>query len=315
MDRAMEQNAIEENNVLGQLLMQGGLIVPYKEDYILLLDTVCRTFIDEKLDFDVFADLALSYTENGCPDILKNNIQESIEEKEELPPCVWNTLVFYIMYVAISDEEDEEKKAIYSCVLQNILVRCKGHWEKLKFSSYLTQLYNFMDEYVLENEVGDGVFSYDFLDIVFSDTEIDLNREEEQSKLKVIGKYAWKHRLEEVININFQYDNPYLKAMAFLQYLFEYRPHVFIHDDVFELIKESKFLRSKKQDTLERIIETIKNSEITIEEKEWHNSSIILNILSGESTTVTDEAFLQEKFSPKEFFVCVYYEMLLESIL
>lgn len=72
MDRAMEQNAIEENNVLDQLLMQGGLIVPYSKNYILLLDKVCRTFIDEKLNFDVFADLALSYTKNGCPDVLKN---------------------------------------------------------------------------------------------------------------------------------------------------------------------------------------------------------------------------------------------------
>lgn len=40
MDRTMEQNAIEENNVLDQLLMQSGLIVPYSEDYILLLDNI-----------------------------------------------------------------------------------------------------------------------------------------------------------------------------------------------------------------------------------------------------------------------------------
>lgn len=318
MDRAMEQNAIEENNVLDQLLMQGGLIVPYSKNYILLLDKVCRTFIDEKLNFDVFADLALSYTKNDCPDVLKNYIRESIEENEELPTCVWNTLTFYIIYLSIINNDSEKEKAIYSCMLQNILVRCKGHWDELKFSPYLTQLYNFMDKYLKENEVGDGDFPYDLLDAVFSGIDTlrtELNREEEQNKLKVIGKYAWKHHLEEVINIKFQYNNPYLKAIAFLQYLFEYRPHVFIHDDVFELIKESKFLMSKKQDTLEKIIETIKNSEIAIEETEWLNSSIILNMLSGEHVAVTDETFLQEKFSPKEFFVCMYYEMLLESIL
>ena len=59
----MEQNAIEENNVLDQLLMQGGLIVPYSKNYILLLDKVCRTFIDEKLDFDVFADFSFELYE------------------------------------------------------------------------------------------------------------------------------------------------------------------------------------------------------------------------------------------------------------
>lgn len=45
----MEQNAIEENNVLDQLLMQGGLIVPYSKNYILfkfrkfsLLVLICK---------------------------------------------------------------------------------------------------------------------------------------------------------------------------------------------------------------------------------------------------------------------------------
>ena len=33
----MEQNAIGENYILDQLLMQSGLIVPYSKDYILLL--------------------------------------------------------------------------------------------------------------------------------------------------------------------------------------------------------------------------------------------------------------------------------------
>ena len=314
----MEQNEIEENTVLGQLLMRSGLIVPYSEDYILLLDKECRNFIDEKLDFDVFEDLALNYTKNNCPDLLKNYIWEQIDENEELPSCVWNTLVFYIIYVAINDREDEEEKAIYSCMLQNILVRCKGHWNKLKFSSYLTQLYNFMDKYLKENEVGDGVFPYDFLDAVFSDTDsvrTDLNGEEGQRKLKVIGKYAWKQCLEEVINKEFQYDDPYLKAMAFLQYLFEHRPDVLIHDGVFELMKESKFLKSRKEVTLERIIETIRNSELTLRETEWSHSSVILSMLSGEYVAEKNDNFLQAKFSPKEFFVCVFYELLLESIM
>ena len=317
MDRTMEQNAIEENNVLGQLLMQSGLIVPYSEDYILLLDKGCRTFIDEKLDLDIFADLALNYTKNSCPNQLKSHIQGLIDEYEEVPPCVWNTLVFYIMYVAINDGEDEKEKAIYSCMLQNILVLCKGHWEKLKFPSYLIKLYDFVDVYLQDNEVASGNFPKDLLKIMFNDInslKTTLNTEEVQNKLKVIGKYAWKNRLEELIkNGDFQDQNPYVKTMKFLHYLFKNRPDAFIHDGVFELIRESKFLKSKKKETLGRILETIKDAEISNEKPEWSQSSVILRLLSGEH--VTEDIFLQEKFSPREFFVCVYYELLLESIL
>lgn len=317
MDRAMEQNAIVENNVLGQLLMQSGLIVPYSEDYILLLDIGCRNFIDEKLDFDIFAKLAFNYTKNSCPNLLKKHIQGLIDGNEEVPPCVWNTLVFYIMYVAINDGEDEKEKAIYSCMLQNILVLCKGHWEELKFPSYLIKLYDFVDVYLQDNEVGSGNFPKDFLEIMFGDInslKTTLNTEEGQKKLKVIGKYAWKNRLEEFIkNGEIQDQNPYLKTMKFLQFLFKNRPDAFIHDGVFELIRESKFLKSKKKETLGRILETIKDAEISSEKTEWSQSSVILRLLYGEH--VTEDIFLQEKFSPKEFFVCVYYELLLESIL
>ena len=71
MDGAMEQNAIRENYILDQLLMQSGLIVPYSMDYILLLEEGCRNFIDEKLDNGVFTDLALSYTKNSCKNFLR----------------------------------------------------------------------------------------------------------------------------------------------------------------------------------------------------------------------------------------------------
>ena len=317
MDRAMEQNAIGENYILDQLLMQSGLIVPYSKDYILLLEEGCRNFVDEKLDYGIFTDLALSYTKNTCPDLFKNYIQGLFEETKELPPCVWNTLVFYVVYLTIIANEDEKGKAIYSCMLQNILVRCKGHWEELRFPSYLIRLYGFIDMYLQDNIVGDGDFPHDFLGRIFSDIAsltTSLNAEEEQRKLKIIGKYAWKHRLEEMIeNGEIQYQDPYLKAMVFLQYLFENRPSVFIHDGVFELIRESKFLQSQKKETLDRILETIRDAEIINEETERSKSSVILRLISEEH--ITDDTFLQEKFTPKEFFVCVYYELLLESIL
>lgn len=313
----MEQNAIEENNVLSQLLMQSGLIVPYSENYILLLDKECRNFIEEKLNYDVFADLALNYTKNSCPSQLKIYIQEQIGENEELPLCVWNTLVFYIMYVVINDSEDEEKQAIYSCMLQNILVLCKGHWEELKFPFYLMKLYGFMDVYLQNNEIGSGDFPNDFLKTMFSDISLlktTINTEEGQRNLKIIGKYAWNHHLEELIkNGEFQDQNPYLKIMKFLQYLFKNRPDALIHDGVFEFIRESMFLKSNKEETLDKILESIRNSEIYTEEVEWSKSSVIFRLLFGEY--VIDDTFLQTKFSPKEFFVCVYYELLLESIL
>ena len=313
----MEQNAIGENSILDQLLMQSGLIVPYSKDYILSLEDGCRNFIDEKLDNGVFTDLALSYTKNSCPDFFKNYIQGLFEEAKELPPCVWNTLVFYVVYLAIVDNDDEKEKAIYSCMLQNILIRCKGHWEELKFPFYLIRLYGFMDMYLQDNQVGDGDFPHDFLGTIFCDIDslrTSLNAEEEQRKLKIIGKYAWKHRLEEWIkNGEFQHHNPYLKAMEFLQYLFDNRPDIFIHDGVFELIKESKFLQSQKKETLGKILETIRAAEIINAETERSKSSVILRLISEEH--ITDDTFLQEKFTPKEFFVCVYYELLLESIL
>lgn len=118
---------------------------------------------------------------------------------------------------------------------------------------------------------------------------------------------------EWIKNGELQHQNPYLKAMAFLQYLFENRPDVLIHDGVFELIRESKFLKSQKKETLDKILEIIREAEIINEETERPKSSVILRLISEEH--IIDDTFLQEIFTPKEFFVCVYYELLLESIL
>lgn len=44
----MEQNEINEENVLNELLMQSGLIIPYNKSFTLVMEERCRNFIDEK---------------------------------------------------------------------------------------------------------------------------------------------------------------------------------------------------------------------------------------------------------------------------
>ena len=70
---------------------------------------------------------------------------------------------------------------------------------------------------------------------------------------------------------------------------------------------------TKMQKSLKEIIQIIKDGNFTFGKDIQSESSIILKLIAEEG--FSDEDFLNEKFTPQEFFVYLYYELLLESIL
>lgn len=309
----MEEVEIDKTMIFNQLLMRSGLIIPYNDEFVAVIQDVCDHIANERIDEELFTQLVLQYTSGNYPDALKDVFSEyAVVEVSEIPQCVWNALTFYVVYIAITDNEDDKQKAIYSCTLQNCLIKCKGHWERLKFQNHLIRLYGYMQDYLCENEIGNEDFPLDLLVEIYQNTNtpIPVNKFEQ---LRVIGKYAWKSLIQEYVLTGLKKGNPYLRITNFLNYLHANRPSVFLEENVMELMQNIGVLNNKMQKSLKDIIQLIKDENFTFEKDIQSESSIILKLIVEEE--LPNEDFLNEKFTLQEFFVYLYYELLLESIL
>ena len=309
----MEQIEIDRTKVFNQLLMQSGLIIPYNNDFATIIQGVCDHIASEQINEELFTQLVLQYTEGNHPDVLIDIFSKyDVVEASEIPLCVWNALTFYVIFIAIANNDDDKQKAIYSCTLQNCLIKCKGHWERLKYQNHLIRLYGYMQDYLHENEIGNEDFPLDLLVEIYQNvnTPIPVNK---FGQLRVIGKYEWKSLIQEYVLTEHKNETPYLRITNFLNYLHVNRPSVFIEENVFELMQNIGISNTKMQKSLKEIIQIIKDGNFTFGKDIQSESSIILKLIAEEG--FSDEDFLNEKFTPQEFFVYLYYELLLESIL
>lgn len=304
---------------LNQLLMQGGLIVPYEEELISYLAEGCKKYVvEESFSEQHFTELALRYIEGDYSEDIKDTIKvfcsETYDKDIEMPECVWRVLTFYALYIAILDTDDEVKQAVFSCSLQNCLIKCKGKWDRLKHQDCLVQLYGHFQTYLKKQEVGVGDFPLNFISKLYnmdmSRVTLDVNEVEE---LKVIGKYAWKHHLELHIQRkeHSTEKDPFLLVTCFLEYLHINRPSIYMEEDIKELMTDVNIRRFSETKKLKDIIQSILDRGIILVADPKSASSILLKMLS--EVELIEGNYLDEDFTPQEFMIYLYYELLLES--
>ena len=114
------------NNVLNDILMQCGLIVPLEETETDMLAKACSEYIhNESFSFDDFEELADCYVMNRECKELNDSVAEYISNNGlgsyNFPKRIKCAIVFYCIYLAIEECEDDKKIAIRSNWVQTLL--------------------------------------------------------------------------------------------------------------------------------------------------------------------------------------------------
>lgn len=114
------------NNVLNKILMQCGLIVPLEETETDVLAKACSEYIgNESFSFGDFEELADCYVTNRECKELNDFVTEYISNNGlgnyNFPKRIKCALVFYCIYLAIEECEDDKEAALRSLSLQNVM--------------------------------------------------------------------------------------------------------------------------------------------------------------------------------------------------
>lgn len=305
-------------NTLSGILNECGLVCPYDDELVCQLDDVCHKFVESvDLKESEFADWVKCYCKGDYSIKIRTFVEKMTHDNEfrtsGFPNCVWNALTFYVIYISIDNNDDDEQKIILSCSLQNQLLFCKGHWDSLNFQDYLVKLYYDFSDYLDEYEQGYGDVDKDFVAEIFDETITSLDGDGETlTKLKVMGKYTWLYKLEHFgDNIEFSGErNAYLKVLYFLNYCYNEIPSIYIYVSLKKMLELSGVLKSVAKKSLRGIISDILALEKDFFDTPLSKSSIILKMIN--ESYIYEEVFVDEKLSPAEFFVYLYYEVLLE---
>ena len=303
---------------LCEILDECGLVCPYDDALIEQLSEACKKFLKSvDLDESKFSDWVECYR-NGrfLTDIetfIKNYAQENDWYIFKFPDCVWRALTFYVVYIAINDNDDEEEKAIFSCSLQNQLLACKGHWDSLNFQNYLVKLYVNFRDYLDSFEQGVGDVEMSFISEIFDGSTTSLEIEDEnKTNLENMGKFTWFYKLDHFWDDK-EFSsgrNAFLKVFYFLNFWGRECPSIYIHMDLKDMLRLSGISNSKARKSLRQIVDDYKSLEQNLIGAPISKSSIILRLVND--SLDEDGAFLDEKLTVTEFFVYLYYEVLLE---
>lgn len=301
-----------------ELIDECGLICPYEDDVVTHLANACNNYL-ESLDLDEsqFCTWALCYIKGTYSEGIRNSVESYLQDQdlEEMyfPECVWNALTFYCIYNAIVENRLEKQKAIFSCSLQNLLLSCKGHWNMLNYQKYLLELYGKFDQYLVANEVGKGDVSEDFVSSLYDDTfEFDDSDEENLENLQVMGKYTWLYKLEHYREFMNHGDgkNIFLRVIYFLDYWYKENPSLYINMHVKKLMEIVGAQKSNARKSLKEIVSLIPATDDEVFDEPTSKSSLIVKMVNDRK--IVGAFWVDEKMTCQEFFVYLYYELLLE---
>ena len=237
-------------NTLSGILNECGLVCPYDDELVCQLDDVCHKFVESvDLKESEFADWVKCYCKGDYSSKVRTFVENMAHDNEfrtsGFPNCVWNALTFYVIYISIDNNDDDEQKIILSCSLQNQLLFYKGHWDSLNFQDYLVKLYYDFCDYLDEYEQGYGDVDKDFVAVIFDETITSLDVDGETlTKLKVMGKYTWLYKLEHFWdNKEFSGErNAFLKVLYFLDYCYKEIPSIYIYVSLKKMLELSGVL-------------------------------------------------------------------------
>lgn len=296
-------------------LLDRALVVPYSEETVERLAEVCNSYFKAKgFNDDDVADLAVMVLTHDQKPAFASKLEElyavKYEETFAIPRCVCETLAFYILLLAL-DEEDIS----YELALLNTLVIQNGQLERLPYAKILTPIIQKSLKDIDEEAELDQVDENEFLRKLFSeDSETPTSiGEEDKPIVKRLARDAWYFKTTEFINGDqLRGRTTYVKAYTAIAYIVESMPWVFKNERVMAQIREIVPTNTAKAKTVAEIVDTVR--PYYDNEKELKcRSSVLLHIIADEKHSYGLLPFMKSTMTVREFAVWLYYELLLEK--
>lgn len=301
-------------------MLKGTLIVPYDDSVIEELVEVCNSYIMEEdfsiEDFENLVQALLSNKQTGslCK-TLEVNYKDKTGNEIKLPKCTWIPLTAFMLFISIKNSElDNELKAIYSAIVMNYMVLQKGKFSNVPFKKYIIQLYGYFDRHIEEkNEIQESDDN-GLLNRILGDVDFVENEGIGNDDLQSIANNAAKYRMtqlmksDELTNI----DNLFNRTYNGLVIFFEKLPWLYLDftiQDIVQVLLPQKNNSTKK---LKNILDDIRSMDNFSAPQYASNSSILLRLLDNDSE-IEGTSIIEQKFTPKEFCVYLYYELMLEK--
>lgn len=311
------------NDILNNILMQSGLIIPLGEVEVEMLSKACSNFVNEEsFSFPVFEDLVYCYlNKQGCKK-LKASIENFMLMNEGIqktyPLCVSHALVFYCIYISIEECGSHKTQAIRSLSLQNAMLQIHGKWDTLKFSDLLCSLYFKSTEYLGNLHIGEKMYPRDFARSMFKD-ECRVNEDIDEEMARYIQSLvllSWDAQMQRFID-ELDEKNPFMRVVYVLEHYFLNKPQLPNKDDFKKILHMTFIGKDGKKQKIGTILSMIADREVVLVDDIKSSSSQILKETDRIVSHDDGPQILLYDFrlSPKEFFVYLYHELLLEDLL
>ena len=307
------------NNVLNNILMQCGLIVPLEETETDVLAKACSEYIgNESFSFGDFEELADCYVTNRDCKELNDFVTEYISNNGLgnyiFPKRIKYALVFYCIYLAITECDDDKKIALRSLSLQNVM---HGNWEKLNYQDVLFKLYFKYNQYAEGEVIGEKIYSRDFVQSMFIDSfrQGETISEDMSDKIQSLALMAWDAEMSQFIK-GLKETNDFLKIQLILEHYFINKPQIPQKEDFIELMQRI-FPRggNGQRQKIEKILKNLAETDVCLVDEIKSDSSLLLHEIENARDNEYGDYLRDFELSPKEFFVYLYHELLLEDLL
>lgn len=310
------------NNVLNDILMQCGLIVPLEETKTDVLAKACSEYIgNESFSFGDFEELADCYVMNRECKELNDFVTEYISSNGlgnyNFPKRIKCALVFYCIYLAIEKCDNDKDIALRSLSLQNVMIQVHGNWENLNYQDVLYKLYFKYDQYAEGEVIGEKKYPRDFVQSMFIDSfrQGETISEDMSDKIQSLALIAWDAEMSQFIK-GLKETNDFLKIQLILEHYFVNKPQIPQKEDFIELMQRIFPCGGNGQkQKIEKILKNLAETDVCLVDDIRSGSSLILHEIVNARDNEYGDYLKDFELSPKEFFVYLYHELLLEDLL
>lgn len=308
------------NKILNNILMQSGLIIPLDTDEIEQLARACSNFVkSESFSFSTFESLLIYYIKGKEWPKLNNFIENYVENRERkstYPTRVNHALVFFCIYLAIAECQDRKEQTIRSLALQNMMLVVHGKWKALKYSNILCTLYFKSTVYLGNLSIGEKEYPCEFARSMFKDDfRVNEDIDDEMSEsIQSLVLMVFDAEMEQFIS-KLDEKDPFMRVVSILEHYFLNMPQLPTLNDFKRLMSITFIDKEGKGQKISNILGNIADSGVVLSEEINSESSLILMGVNRLMNSENIDYLNKIRLKPKEFFVYLYHELLLEKLL
>lgn len=307
-----------KDNLL-KILLEGAVAIPYSDDILKLLDDSCRIYNKDD-SLKVIDELAPAFITGENPRKFTLFLSKCLQNSKmnfRLPEIVISRLAMYTCLVNIDEcADDDLTKYILATMIMNCMLLAKGRFNSIPHPEEIIPLYEYnISRYIKGQDRIDIRKETHLLSLMASDGNSFMNQElnkEEIEELPIIAKKATYFDIMKLLSDEDvqSYDNVYVRIYKGLSMMFDKIDYLYYDLDIYKIADILIRRGDIKRKSIHKIIDDVQPfvDETPIRSK----SSILLTLLSNkESYPELDN----QQLSAKEYFVYLYYELLLEKII